>query len=182
MIQYHKIHRSKYKILISTIISLIFLLFSSQQKNQNPSKLINKALSSRITQVPAEKFFIVTKVIDGDTIQLSNGEKVRYIGINTPEKDAECYSKEATDKNTELVLNKKIRLKKDISEKDKYGRLLRYVYVDDIFVNEFLVKEGYAHTATYPPDVSYSKWFKELEHKAREEKKGLWNKNICKNY
>ncbi|MEA2016532.1 MAG: thermonuclease family protein [Actinomycetota bacterium] len=76
------------------------------------------------------------RVIDGDTIELENGDIVRYIGINTPETD-EFYGDIATSKNSDLVLNKTLRLEKDVSETDKYGRLLRYVYVGDIFVNAY---------------------------------------------
>jgi|GEM_PF-2065202 len=123
--------------------------------------------------------FEVTKVIDGDTIQIETGEKVRYIGIDTPEtvhpsKPVECFGKEATAKNKELVEGKTVRLEKDISETDKYGRLLRYVYVGDIFVNLELVKEGYAVSSTYPPDVKYQDRFLEAQQEAREKQKGLW--------
>ena len=122
---------------------------------------------------------LVTRVIDGDTIELENGERVRYLGINTPEsvdprKPVECFGKEASLKNKELVLNKKVVLEKDISEIDKYGRLLRYVYTDDAFVNLELIKQGYAQVATYPPDVKYHDLFLEAEKEARENKRGLW--------
>jgi micrococcal nuclease len=122
----------------------------------------------------------VVKVIDGDTIELENGQKVRYIGIDTPElvhpsKPVECFAKEAQEKNKELVLGKEVWLEKDISETDKYGRLLRYVWVNDVLVNEVLVQEGYAQVSTYPPDVKYQERFLEAQRKAREENKGLWN-------
>ena len=122
----------------------------------------------------------VVKVIDGDTIELENGQKVRYIGIDTPElvhpsKPLECFAKEAQEKNKELVLGKEVTLEKDISEIDKYGRLLRYVWVENILVNEILVQEGYAQVSTYPPDVKYQERFIEAQRKAREENKGLWS-------
>jgi endonuclease YncB( thermonuclease family) len=131
--------------------------------------------------------FLVSRVIDGDTIELENGQKVRYIGIDTPESTIEhdCYGKEASEKNKELVEGKKVRLESDISDRDKYGRLLRYVYVVDpeqpegvegqIFVNDYLVAEGYASVSTYPPDVKYQDKFKESEASARENNKGLWS-------
>ena len=123
--------------------------------------------------------FLVTKVIDGDTIELENGQKVRYIGIDTPEtvdprRKVECFGKEASDKNKELVLNKRVSLVKDVSETDKYGRLLRYVYVNDIFVNNTLVREGFANASTYPPDVKFAQQFKKAEEEARAQRKGLW--------
>jgi len=116
---------------------------------------------------------ICVRVIDGDTIELDSGERVRYIGINTPETD-EQYGDEATSINSDLVLNKTLRLEKDVSETDKYGRLLRYVYVGDIFVNAYLVENGYAQVSTYPPDVKYSNYFKELQSKAIENETGFW--------
>jgi len=121
----------------------------------------------------------VAKVIDGDTIKLENGRAVRYIGIDTPEKvhpskPIQCYGKEASNKNRELVEGKEIEMEKDVSETDKYGRLLRYIWVGDVFVNEYLVREGFAHSSTYPPDVKYQDRFREAERQAREEGKGLW--------
>ena len=123
---------------------------------------------------------LVVRVIDGDTIELENGQRVRYIGMDTPEsvdqrKTVQCFSKEASNKNTELVLNKQVRLEKDISETDKYGRLLRYVYVGGIFVNDFLVREGYAHASSYPPDIKYRDQFRLAEQNAMEANIGLWS-------
>lgn len=122
---------------------------------------------------------LVTRVIDGDTVEIEGGEKVRYIGIDTPEtvdprKPVQCYGKEASDKNKELVEGKEVKLEKDISETDKYGRLLRYVWLGDILVNEYLVKEGYAQVSTYPPDVKYQDRFLAAQREARENKRGLW--------
>lgn len=93
---------------------------------------------------------IVERVIDGDTIVLSDGNTVRYIGIDTPEihPKAECFGTEAKTHNTELVLGKSVSLTKDVSETDTYNRLLRYVYLEDgTFVNEALVRNGYAPCA-----------------------------------
>ncbi len=118
----------------------------------------------------------VTRVIDGDTIEVDiNGKayKVRYIGINTPEYDQPCGDK-STQANYSLVFGKTVILEKDVSETDKYGRLLRYVYVGDLFVNAHLVKFGWAQAATYPPDVKYSNYFVSLEREARENNEGCW--------
>lgn len=127
----------------------------------------------------------ITRVIDGDTIETETGRRIRYIGIDTPEstdprKMVECFAKEAAFKNRELVLNKEVYLEKDVSEVDKYGRLLRYVWVilpsdEQIMVNEVLVKEGYALAVTYPPDIKYQQLFLQAERQAREEGKGLWS-------
>lgn len=121
----------------------------------------------------------VIRVIDGDTIKIEGDKVVRYIGIDTPEtvhpsKPVQCYGKEASDKNRELVEGKEIKLEKDVSETDKYSRLLRYVWLGDMMVNEYLVREGYAQSSTYPPDVKYQDRFLEAQRRAREEKKGLW--------
>lgn len=131
------------------------------------------------TQMPQEEIVVVKRVIDGDTIELSDGRRVRYIGINTPElatetKPLECYAKVASDENASLVLGKPIRMRRDVSDLDSYGRLLRYVWVDDTFVNEYLVKEGYAHTMTIAPDVEYAKTFKDDQAIAKKESRGLW--------
>lgn len=129
--------------------------------------------------------FKVSRVVDGDTIQLENGQKVRYIGIDTPEtvdprKPVQCFGREASNKNKELVEGKEVHLVKDVSETDKYGRLLRYVYVGDMFVNDYLVRNGYAHASTFPPDVKYQDQFKQAEQEARENKRGLWADSTCK--
>ena len=131
-----------------------------------------------VTPTVISQKMIVTRVIDGDTIELSTGEKVRYIGIDTPER-SDCFFSEAKTINAKLVLNKEVELKKDVSQTDKYGRLLRYVYVDGLFVNDYLVKEGYAYVTTYPPDVKYSKSFLESQTQARENKKGFWAEDVC---
>lgn len=126
----------------------------------------------------------VDKVIDGDTITLDTGEKVRYIGIDTPEtvdpkRPVGCFGKEASDKNKELVEGKEVKLKKDVSEKDKYGRLLRYVYVNDSLINDLLVRDGYAYSYSYPPDIAKQDQFREAQREARESKRGLWADGVC---
>jgi len=124
----------------------------------------------------------VVRVVDGDTIEVDIGGslyKVRYIGMDTPEtvhptKPVEYFGKEASEKNRELVEGKTVLLEKDISEVDKYGRLLRYVWVDDVMINAELVRLGYAQVATYPPDVKYQEYFLQLQKEAEEASLGLW--------
>jgi len=118
-----------------------------------------------------------TRVIDGDTIELEDGSRVRYIGIDTPETD-QNFGTEATEANRNLVEGKTITLVKDISNTDKYGRILVYVYVGDLFVNAQLVKDGYAVAYTVPPDVKYSNQFLDLQHQAQNEGKGLWGLEV----
>ena len=115
----------------------------------------------------------VVEVIDGDTIVVEGGYHVRYIGIDSPETD-EFYYSEAKQTNAELLDDKKVRLEKDITDKDKYGRLLRYVYVDDIFINAEMVRQGCAWSTAYPPDVKYQVYFEAMEKEARQLKRGFW--------
>ncbi|MCX8024689.1 MAG: thermonuclease family protein, partial [Thermanaerothrix sp.] len=121
----------------------------------------------------------VTRVIDGDTIEVEiNGArfKVRYIGIDTPESTTqiEYFGKEAAARNQALVGGREVTLIKDVSETDRYGRLLRYVLVDKMFVNYELVRGGYANALRYPPDVACADVFQAAERQAREEGLGLW--------
>jgi len=120
----------------------------------------------------------VTRVIDGDTIDIATGQRVRYIGIDTPEvyPEREAYGMEAWQANRNLVEGKKVRLEQDVSETDKYGRLLRYVYVDDIFVNAELVRLGLAEAKAYPPDTRYQDLLEQLEAEARRAGRGMWAK------
>ena len=122
----------------------------------------------------------VSRVIDGDTVELSNGERLRYIGIDTPEvasakKSAQCFAAEGTQRNKELVEDKDIIFYNDISPRDIYGRLLGFVYLPDgTFVNNALVNEGYAFAYSYKPDISQAQEFKNAETVARENNLGLW--------
>ena len=118
----------------------------------------------------------VVRVIDGDTIEIEGGARVRYIGIDAPEvfPQTEYYGLEAWAKNIELVEQKTVTLEKDVSETDVYGRLLRYVYVDGLFVNGELVRLGYARAIPYPPDTKYQERLAQLEEEATEARRGLW--------
>ena len=115
----------------------------------------------------------VTFAVDGDTVELASGERVRLIGIDTPERGKPLYS-EARDHLAALVLNKGVRVARDISERDRYGRLLLYLYVGETFVNLEMVKSGFAKAYTYPPDIKHSEEFVAAEQAAREAGKGLW--------
>ncbi len=137
-------------------------------------------IESKKTSSTAEILYAVVRVVDGDTIELENGERVRYIGIDTPEsvhpsQPVECFGKEASQKNTAFVMGKKVRLEKDITDRDRYGRLLRYVYVGEVFINLELARQGYANSYTYPPDVKYQDRILAAEQEARAEKRGLWS-------
>lgn len=158
--------------------------FSTQQpityptitKNITPTdQNVSACIPSNTHRIQAR----VQHVVDGDTIRvLIDGESypVRYIGIDTPEdtETVEYFGAEATAKNIELVAGKTVTLIEDVSEVDRYGRLLRYVLVDDLFVNLALVAQGYAHAVTYPPDVSCNTTLQQAEHEAKTNLQGLW--------
>ncbi len=121
----------------------------------------------------------LTRIIDGDTIEVSiNGRpySVRYIGVDTPEPN-QPFGYESAQKNQALLSGKQISLEKDISDTDRYGRLLCYVYADGLFVNAELVRQGYASVATFPPDVKYQDYFLKLQKEAQESGRGLWARN-----
>jgi len=118
----------------------------------------------------------VTRVIDGDTIEIEGGYYVRYLGIDTPE-IGEPYYSEALETNRNLVGGKKLYLEGDVEDKDEYGRLLRYVWLDNTMVNGELVKLGYAYSYSYPPNTKYQAYFLQLEKEAREQRLGLWSLN-----
>ena len=103
---------------------------------------------------------------------------MRYIGIDTPEvhPDLEAFGTEAWQANRELVEGKVVRLEQDVSQTDKYGRLLRYVRVDDILVNAELVRLGLARAQAYPPDTKYQDYLEQMELEAREASRGIWGK------
>lgn len=129
---------------------------------------------------------LVTRVIDGDTVEIEGGKKIRLLGVDTPEtvdpkRPVGCYGKEASDEMKSLLTSKTVILQKDVSETDKYGRLLRFIFlpIDNgnyLFVDDFLVREGYAKVLTIPPDKKYSDQFTQAQTEARNAKKGLWGK------
>jgi micrococcal nuclease len=125
----------------------------------------------------------VIRVIDGDTVEVQFSNKalatVRMIGVNTPEtvhpnKPVEKYGKEASNYTKKRLTNKTVTLEFDVQIKDKYGRLLAYVWIGKELYNETLVKEGYANVMTIQPNVKYQKRFLAAEQAARKAKKGLW--------
>lgn len=202
-----KINNKLNKKIILTILTIIFLtLFPSLKtksfkKSQpaNPATLkptINKNLTAtnkpNITQNPTEKkpLYPVVKVIDGDTIVVkinNKNEVVRLLGINTPEtvdprRPVECFGREASNKAKEILSGKKVFLEADPSQadRDKYKRLLRYVFLEDgTFFNKLMIMEGFAFEYTYYIPYKYQKEFKEAEKKAKEAKKGLWADDAC---
>ncbi len=124
----------------------------------------------------------VVGVVDGDTIKvIVNGrvQKIRYIGMNAPEthhpaRGEQPGGREATEVNRRLVQNKAVRVELDVQERDRYGRLLAYVFVGDVMVNAELVRLGHAQVMTIPPNVAHQRQFVQLEREARQARRGLW--------
>lgn len=182
------------------IVGILTLLLGALMSSYISSHSSSSALVQTHAAEPSpyvrsvfDKMAIVAEVIDGDTLRLNTGEKVRLIGMDTPEihhpkKPVQCFGEEAKNITKNLVEGKSVRLEKDVSNKDKYGRLLRFVYVEnsaktnlasgEIFLNEYLLKEGYARILTVPPDVSMVELFRTLQNQAMHNKKGLWK--ACK--
>ncbi len=140
---------------------------------------------------------IVTKHVDGDTIYVKIGEgkdeKLRFIGLDAPEiegedKKGEFYGDESSAFTKEMLLGKTIYLEMDISETDRFGRLLRYIWLElptekseeeirEKLFNAILIAEGYAKEKAFPPDVKYYYYLTKIQREAKEQKKGLWGKN-----
>lgn len=184
-----KISRSYY---LTACFLCVFLLCSCKQEDK-AGILKDKNVSFD----PARRYdysdIYVKRVVDGDTLLLENGERVRLIGIDTPEihesaklrRDAaRAGQDEAAIKKLgqrsygftkKLIEGKRVSLEFDIDKRDKYNRLLAYVYLEDgTFVNAQIVKEGYASLLTFPPNVKYAELFSKLYKEARENKRGLW--------
>lgn len=134
------------------------------------------------------QFFVVTKIVDGDTFWIDDGtkkgQKIRLIGVDAPEsrksrnKAIGEFGKESKAYATRLLQNKKVRLEYDVGKYDQFKRALAYVYLEDgSFVNAMLVKEGYAKVMTVPPNVKYADLFLKLEREAMKKQKGLWKEN-----
>ena len=137
-----------------------------------------------LAQPSAPDVGLVVRVVDGDTIHVRLGdriEKVRYIGVNTPEvhhprKGEEPGGDAAHAVNRRLVEGKRVRLELDVQARDRYGRLLAYVWVGATMINAELVRQGYAQVMTIPPNVSHQALFVKLQRDAREAGRGLWGR------
>ena len=124
----------------------------------------------------------VVRVVDGDTIHVQlteRVEKIRYIGVNTPEihhpiKGREPGGRQAAQVNQGLVGGRRVRLELDVQTRDRHGRLLAYVWIGDTMVNAELVRLGYAQVMTVPPNVRHQELFLKLQRDARDAERGLW--------
>jgi micrococcal nuclease len=158
--------------------TIIAIAFENPTETALPSATIKPGPASCIKDDTPE-LGIVLDIVDGDTIKvIINGATytLRYIGIDTPENttEKEYYGQEATNRNAELVYTKVVTLYSDVSDKDRYGRLLRYVFVEDQFVNLTLVQEGYASAYRYDPDTACADVFAKAETKPKNNKIGMW--------
>ncbi|MGB9878869.1 MAG: thermonuclease family protein, partial [Candidatus Pelagibacter ubique] len=138
----------------------------------------NEELENKLKE-HIENIYLVKKVIDGDTAELDNGLIIRYIGINAPEQNQNLYN-ESKQRNKELVEGKKVKLEFDNLLFDQYGRLLCYVFVDEIFVNYQLIKEGFAVLDKVYPNTKYINKLTEAENFAKENKLGVWKESKIK--
>lgn len=163
-----------------------FLFFATLLYKSSPPQILTPPLqkneegqkAQENAEGAGESTVLVTKVIDGDTIEIKGGIRVRYIGIDTPE-SGQCGGEEATRENSQLVENKKVTLETDVQKLDRYGRTLAYVFVDGVFVNEELLKRGVATVTTYPPNVKYVDRFLKAQEEARGQKRGTWAEGFC---
>ncbi|MCD6225573.1 thermonuclease family protein [bacterium] len=153
-------------LLTLSTFTLSHLLLREIAHRQNPQKAAQE-----------EGEFLVVDVIDGNTIELETGERVKYIGVDAPQisKDkVECFAREALWENRRLVLNKIVNLEKDAINKDSEGNLLRYVWIYGKMVNLELIRNGYAKIYPDYLNKKYQHTFQEAEKYAQENKLGLW--------
>lgn len=185
---------SRKKFLYTVLILFIVIVFGDNvfaptETVENTSQQASVAGNLSTSDV-AKTLYKITKIVDGDTVKIEmNGkvETVRLIGVDTPEvvdprKPVQCFGREASAKTKEWLLNRVVKVESDSTQdtRDKYGRLLLYIYRDDgLFINRELIAQGYAHEYTYDIPYKYQKEFKEAEMSARENQQGLWSRAAC---
>lgn len=176
--------RKKIVIIAGMIIVAIAYFFDVYS-----SRVATSGFSSTTPQIIGT-YYHVTKVVDGDTLHIDmdgHNERVRLIGINTPEtvdprRQVECYGKEASQRMKEIANGKLVRLEYDESQstRDAYGRLLAYIYLEDgQMLNRKMIAEGYAYEYTYLTPYRYQKEFRQLQTLAQGAKRGLWADDTC---
>lgn len=183
--------QKKLKKTLSLLFLLLIVILFSFNKNINSDNKIIEPNSNKIplsentanTSISNHTKYTVIRVVDGDTVKINfNGkeESVRLIGVDTPEsvhpnsiKNTE-FGKKASEFTKNYLAGKDITLEFDVQERDKYGRLLAYLYINGEMFNKILLQEGYAQVSTYPPNVKYVDEFTKIQENARNNKKGMW--------
>lgn len=167
------------KLITALVVALVAYAAARAVPNATPASML-----------PAGDFVKVVEVYDGDTIAVNlrgSVEKVRFLGVDTPEthdprKPVQCFGREASDWTKQALTGRFVRLESDPAqgERDKYGRLLAYIWRDDgVMINQSLISEGYAHEYTYQVPYKYQQLFRELETAAQEQQRGLWSPTSC---
>ncbi len=170
----------KQYLLISLLFFIIMAGCSLPDNQSREADAFAAQIFSNYPELKDKKYEITTvkRTIDGDTFVTESDQRVRLIGVNCPESygKVEFFGKEASHFSGERLTGNKVYMFQDVGDKDKYGRLLRYVFIENekTMYNETLLIEGYANTMTVPPNVMFSKKFVKLEREAREKNNGLW--------
>ena len=177
-------------LIIAASVTYGFLNKEKDESNESKNNIIENIVNEEketasIKENPSEELYEVIKVVDGDTIQImfdGKKERLRLIGIDTPESVHPDETKNtengvlASEYTKSLLNGKKVSLEFDVEQRDQYGRLLAYVYLDGEMINKKLIKDGYAQLETVPPNVKYVEEFTALLKEAKEAKRGLWGR------
>lgn len=167
------------------VLALLILLTAgcaAGKGDQSPPTTASPA-SSAAAQDPNRITATVTRIIDGDTVEVTiDGKKetVRMILVDTPETkkpntEVQPFGPEATEFTKQMLENKTVQLEKDVSGTDKYGRFLYYIWLDGKLYNEMLLEKGLARVAVYPPDVKYVDEFRQVQKQAQQAAIGIWS-------
>ncbi len=181
----------------ATVVMLLVIAIAIYRAQQSPARITplptltpSPVVLAAQTSSPSAQLYPVIKVVDGDTISVEiNGKKetIRFIGMDTPEivdprKPVQCFAREASAKMHELIDGTSVSLVADPTQgdRDKYRRLLRYVYTKDgVLLNQLMIEQGYAHEYTYDKPYKFQEEFRQAEHDAIVNKRGLWADPAC---
>lgn len=191
--EWMRLTKKQKRMIVYSILGLLIILLGRifpAPENQNRTEALERPTPPAVVSTTdGEAQVQVDRIIDGDTIDvLVNGEekRIRLIGLNTPEtkdprKPVECFGKEASLYITQLLEGKTVRLEADDSQdqQDRYGRLLRYVFVGEMNVNLEMIRQGYGYEYTYERPYRYQAEFKAAQQEALDQKRGLWGIDGC---
>lgn len=167
--------RKVYTLIGLLVFLLVGILFKNLQATPSPTKSVQ---GIQTEELPSPTDDTVIEILDGDTLRLGNGQKVRLIGINAPE-NGQPYYTQAKEKLASLVIGKQVTLKYDVGKTDVYDRVLAYVYLGDTFVNKEIVLDGAAVTETVPPNVQHVDELIAAQNEAKKACNGIWS-GLCK--